>query len=481
MTKPLTKGRGFMKRPPPLLGKLLLCMLIPLILSVIIIFIFMITTDVTDFISMTSYSNRAVSLQTTYKLLNAEKEVNNALTNASNAANDRWKNATFDASAFLNDSRKLSPERFSTDKGYIDGYVEINEWLLAHTSSAGSFTVNGVEFDGLAYMTMCNDESVSWLRDSTKTLSSVFPSRLIDINMSNYKQAIPGLSIIDVFTSPDSYNLPMYGVEYGSPWIGDWSTQGPATSAFMAGTHDTALNQATNEYNLLNDDPATIKNIDTISKVPNGDLTKLILSECTGSGKETGWGKISDYGDRWNIHNGAAVFKYNMETYLPKYVEGYTALYDETVTKYHLLCFMQMQHWYGAGYSYFDSMYIADPGCGGMNDHFSRAGVWPVLIKGICHPSSLVIIQQSIYDDLERADGEMIDYNDGYHEGVVVDVLANIDTMKLEYTSDDGNTYTFDSSKDLLDDQGRSEFIHFVYNYMMLDYLFSEGGTNEAS
>lgn len=442
----------------PLLGILLI------VLLVFIIYIANVQAEPP--LSLEGYIVRPYSRETSFSVFQAQKIKMEAVETASIETVERWKNTSFDVQGYDSSSRKLSTTRFAESNGYISGFVEINEALLSYASKYGSFKVNDISFDGLAYLAMCNDESGSWLRDGTKTVSSAFPSAIVDINQANYQDAIAGLTIVDVFTNEKAYNFTYGNRFYNTAWLEPSSDQGPSTSAFNAYNHGAVTADMTSEYELIS---AKRNLIDAISGLGDNIMSKHMLETCTGSKAPYYKSYIADGGDRWNIADSAIVFKYNMETYLPMYIAEYG-----DVSKYELLCFIQMQHWYGSGYNMFKTI---PPNLTSGPAPFTHAGVWPTLIKGICTDECLGIIQQHVKEDLDSCTSGMIDYLDGQRGDVVTDVLSAIDNMKLTYTDENGTERVFNSSTDV-SGQGRTEFIFFLYNYLMLEELYSEGGAS---
>lgn len=461
----MDKERGALLQSASLMGTLLKCMGVPVILAVAIIFVFMINTDdPNEFIRMSGFSNRRVSSEVSAKIIEDETAYKNATEDTAKRNNEEWSDATFDPSKHSSSTRSLSAERFSMENGYIEHYKEINECLLAYASANGSFTVGGQSFDGIAFLAMCNDESYSWLRDDRQTISSAFPSKLINVDVQNYVGQIEKLNIGTVFTSGKAYGL-SGNFRFGSAWMaqdyGKWvdSDQGPTTSAFTASDHDAVLSGAKNEITIVSE---LKSEIDAISQ--NKNVSEQIIKTGTGSNQVYWLSTIANYGDRWNIADNAKVFKHNMETYLPKYAENYKAMFNEDVGKYHYICFMQMQHWYGSAYNAFNST---------LDGNFGKAGAWPLLIKGLCNNSSLAIIQSWVDSDLASVkNGQMV--GQLCHSKMITEVLANVDSLGLTYA--DGTK--FNSATDCVKPQAKNECIGFLYNYMLLETLFSEGGAS---
>lgn len=470
----MNKERGALLQSASLMGTLLKCMAVPVILAVAIIFVFMLNTDdPNDFIRMSGYSNRRISSEVSARILADEKAYKDAANDVAKLNNDEWSSYTFDPSKYSAANRSLSAERFSMENGYIEHYKEINECLLAYASANGSFTVGSQSFDGLAFLAMCNDESYGWLRDDKQTISSAFPSKIVDVNVQNYIGQIEKLNIGTVFTSGNAYHIPANGgsYRYSSAWMAQeykpdgYSTawydtdQGPTTSAFTASDHDTLLTGAKNEITIVSE---LKSQIDAISQ--NANISEQILKTGTGSNQPYWMSTIANYGDRWNIADNAKVFKHNMEKYLPTYAANYKTMFNEDAGKYHYICFMQMQHWYGSAYNEFDST---------LYGNYGKAGAWPRLIKGICTNESLAIIQSWIDSDLGAVkNGKMVGQLN--HAKMIDEVLAYVDSLGITYS--DGTT--FNSANDCVTRQSRDECIGFLYNYMLLETLFAEGGAS---
>lgn len=432
--------------------------IIALVCLVVFIYLGNVYVDPT-YLNVGIYLNKSYSRESTAKIIQVEKEYQNTLDTVAKTNQDNWSEHSFDPSTYKGNG-KLDPARFTTSKGYIENFAEINNDLLAYVSSISSFTVDGVSFDGLAYLAMCNDESANWVRDTTQTVSSAFPSALIDVDTTNYLGQFEKLNIGDIFTSPKAYNLTGGNFYLGSAWImngGSDSDQGPTTSAFNEYDHGNVVSGLASEASIVTNRKAEI---DAISKEPM--ISARILETCTGSGHVYGASIIANSGDRWSIHDSAAVFTANMEKYLPMYTKEYTKLFSTTPGKYELLCFMQMQHWFGSGFTLFNK----------QADDFNKIGAWPLLIKGICDESSLAIIQEEVEKELSQNDCLCHANKDSEF---VFAVLENINSLGLQYS--DGST--FDYTTDIRTDQGRSEFINFVYNYMLLEKIYSEGSTSE--
>lgn len=460
-------------RRKPLKGKVKLILVSFGLIGIVclVMFVYLSTCYVDpNYLNVGAYLNRSYSRDTLRNIIETEKIYLNTVEDVTKENKEKWSHSTFDPSKYASSTRKLDAEMFSTANGYIENFKEINEALLAYTSANGSFTVNDFSFDGLAYLAMCNDESYAWLRDPKQTISSAFPSTIIDIDTTDYVGQIENLNIGTIFTSSKAYGFTGGSYCNNSAWI--WvqdsyhycSDQGPSTSAFSQSDHSKVLANSTSETEILNNSKDEIEII-----ARDSTLLNLMLETCTGSGQPYFSSTICNNGDRWNIADSATVYAYNMQTYIPLYINKYKEMYsDDEIGKYEILCFMQMQHWFGSGYLYF-----TDYGTSGLSNHYAKPGAWSMLIRGVCDESSLGIIQEAVKNDILNLHGSLpVTETDSE---LVKKVLENVDSLNLKYT--DGSV--FKSSTDVISGQGRSEFINYVYNYMVLEELFSKGVETE--
>lgn len=247
-----------------------------------------------------------------------------------------------------------------------EDYQEINNYLLAYcTTMCGNYQIGGYKGNGLLYMAMANSESHVWARNVNKTTSSVFPSRLIDININNYKERITNLN----FTSVFSLSAPVDGYfSYSSfaPWGHDYETQGFLTQAFYPEWIGKAgLGDSANEYDQLMAMEDAFK---TKWKDQDGTLFKKISDTCTGGPVSRGafteyqvnnvWytkeyddttsKTVAEVGDRFNIQDSCKAFSYNANNLLTYFYgsnapEGVSA--EDIDTPYEVVALSRLGHW----------------------------------------------------------------------------------------------------------------------------------------
>lgn len=466
----LLKGAAIAKKFSPLRIKLvLICFgLIGLICLVMFIYLGNVYVD-PNYLNVGIYLNKSYSRATTAKIIEVEKEYQETVNEVNKNNAEDWSSHTFDPSTYTG-TGKLSESRFSTAKGYIENFVSVNNDLLAYTSSYCKVNVGSTSFDGLLYMAMCNDESYAWLRDDKQTVSSAFPSAIVDIDGENYLGQFEKLNIGTIFTSPNAYNLSGGSYYSNTAWLHNGSygsnaydsDQGPSTSAFNEYNHGKIVSNRSSEVSIITDNKHAI---DKIAK--DEAISNHIIATGTGSGSRYYNSTIANGGDRWNIQDSASVFALNMDEYLPKYAEAYKEIYGKDAGKYEILCFAQMQHWYGSGYDCFK-----DYGASGISSHYTKPYAWSVFIQGICDDSSLAIIQDAVNTALSSGTDLPATSTDSE---LVQNVIANVNSIGVKYP--DGSA--FKSSTDICSGQGRSEFINYLYNYMFLETLYSEGGSTE--
>ena len=408
---------------------------------------------------------RSYSRSTTLNLIQMEKEMQNTIAENTEKINDIYANSSAQASDFKLDRKGLSKERFSTENGYIPGFVEINEELLKVASEYGSMSLCGHNFDGLLYLAMANDESEDWMRDKTKTISSAYPSALVDIDGQNFVKQINELCFTIYFSNKSTYDLNVAYLKKSSnaPWIrdplaGTTTEQGALSQCFSTGVSDAAIQGNVNEKTQLD----AIK--DTVIKYSgNTESVNAIYETCTGS-KYPYWGStISDYGDRWSIRDTATVLKSVQEHYSENFLKNY--MYDGTPSAYEAICYAQLVHWYPSHAT--DSW-----GAEGFKGRYTTPNAALAHAHFLASETSINIIRQYAQDSISKGcyyknDSILISMYkelDSAMEAAQVPIYVNGEQIAVLNETTIGN-----------DMQAKHELPNILFNYILLEELFNEG------
>lgn len=463
--KALAKGK---KKAKWMLIKIVAIMLAVVIL-VVIVYLNNVYVD-PDYLNVSLSMNRSYSMETTLNLIQQEKlyiEVDNKLTDQ---YNEQF--ASTAASALQLPYKGLSKERFSTANGHIEGYTDINEELYKYVTECGTISVGGVNFDGLLYMAMCNDESASWLCDTKRTISSAFPSKLLDINKDNYVGMIHNMDIAMVFSSEYAHMLNENAgkFQYGSAWMWEkysgygriYAEQGPATQRFVS-DFSSALAGRANEYGKINN--ADIKT--KFTQYNHLELYDLMLNTCTGSGYSSGaFGTILDNGDRWCIADTVAAFNHAQNKYLNMFVDKYK--YGGTPSEYELVAAIQMIHWMPA------TITDVDTANSYVLGKYPVQNAYLAQIHGLASEQCISIIQEHVKTAMDKG---LYNWGDYKTCGpTMIDELSDtLDSMNIPIIVGTETTGTYNTATCTKGTQGQEEVAGFLFNYIMLKTLYSEG------
>lgn len=455
--------------------------IILLILLIIILVVFVYLSNVyvdPNYLNVNAYMNKTYSRDTTFKVIMDEKnfiELRDDLTDYKNSLTSNVDNAV---PAIPADRNGLSTTRFSQD------FVDINNYLLSYCSTYGSLTVNigatPVTMDGLFYMAMCNTESGGWCVDYSKTLSSVYPSAFVDINVSDYKSQINSVDITQVLLSPDAYKPSNMGYTWSyKPWVSDPLTQGPSTQWFA----QTSSVKSTNELSKITGDSSThIKNAMYLSGLYTQEEAEafytMITKQCTGSGLDTTGqagktqGKIGDYGDRWCIKDQCEVFAKSQEGSFNTLSKTYPSNY--TATPYEVIMLARMNHWLPSVCTSTYDTYInfRDSQTEFWYEHWNHYQSWIAYAKVLSSEPVVAEVRRQVLQNVNEGK-YLVDYCD-------MNAIINVAKEQM-FTYDNGHDepFIFSIDEECKSQQAKTEFIKYLYNYVLLETLYSEGGTSE--
>ena len=285
--------------------------LIPILVAILVLVIFILNTPVPEVLSMANEMPRPYNKQTIAHLLTLEKEYQETVDQVSENVRDML-NSVDVSNIHLADIKdhKLVPsgsyltEEFCNINNlllqYCNGVLE--EEGISYRVTLGSETV---EMDALIYMAMCNAESYGWMADPSRTISSVYPSGLIDtpLTANNALEMFAACNVEMVMNSQKAYS-------YTSMPFTTSATapeNGPSTQRFPGNPFSNCKVNKTpiNEKTLFTRNAVTKDAFDKfgVSVYKAGDWEK-ILSVCTGAGTAAN----GDYGDRFNIHDQLCAF-----------------------------------------------------------------------------------------------------------------------------------------------------------------------------
>lgn len=435
-----------------------------------------------NYLNVSAYLNRSYSRETTRGIIETEKmylEYKNDLQDSLNSSLDADVDKSIAATPLSRTG--LNDEIYSKDSYYIDGFAEINNYLLKYCSKYGSFTAKlgttEIKADGLYYMAMANTESGVWCADFSKTVSSAFPSAFIDIDESNYEKRIQNVNIYNVLISPDAYDPTLYGYTFtNKPWVGDPLTQGPATQWFSS---TSGIDTASEQSKIGGDnEKSEILKAMLVSDAYRGNdasaqtLYEKIFSECTGSGFVDGNNRhIGDNGDRWCIADACTVFAKAQESA----VTSLNAVYPttESCTDYELVALLRMNHWMsGVATSTYDQ-YITNK----ENKVRFWYENWNHYQSWIAYAKALST--EEVISEFRSIAKENIDKHYFIVDGVdFSSIYEKVNEQKLVYNNGH-ESFTFSIEDECLSSQAKTEFVLFLYRYILLETMYSGGVTAE--
>lgn len=469
-------------RHKPLKGKVKLILVSFGLIGIVclVMFVYLSTCYVDpNYLNVGAYLNRSYSrdtlrniIETEKMYLQYEKDLQESLNNNLDVEVDKSIAAT------PLSRNGLSDEIYSKDSYYIDGFAEINNYLLKYCSKYGSFTAklgtSEIKADGLYYMAMANTESGGWCADFSKTVSSAFPSAFIDISGDNYEKRIQNVNIYNVLISPDSYDPTIYGYTFtGKPWIGDPLTQGPATQWFSSTSGiDTA-----SEHSKIEGDSAKSEILKAmlVSDTYRGNETSAqllyekIFNECTGSGFSYSNGAVGDNGDRWCIADACTVFAKAQESAVNSLNKVYPV--TESCTDYELVALLRMNHWMSgvATSTYEQYTTNKENKVQFWYENWNHYQSWIAYAKALS--------TEEVISEFRSIAKENIDKHYFIVDGIdFSSIYEKVNEQKLVYNNGH-ESFTFSIEDECLSSQAKTEFVLFLYRYILLETMYSGGAT----
>ena len=451
------------------------------ILLVVILVLYIYLSNVyvdPNYINVNAYLNKSYSRDTTFQVILSERYINGLRDELEEYKEDNKGSEDSSVPATPANRNGLSTSRFSAD------FVTINNYLLSYCSTYGSIKVDigktPIDMDGLFYMTMCNTESGGWAVDYSKTLSSVYPSAFLDINIDNYKERINSVGIVDVLISEDAYKPNAYNYTWAfKPWVGDPLTQGPSTQWF---SNNSGVS-STCEYDKISAAREVIEKAMVASQLYNeteaATFYELIASQCTGSGFDsTGMtgnitkGKIGDFGDRWCIKDQCQVFSKTQSEVFANLKEVYPS--TETASPYEVIALARMNHWlpsvcFSDAETYYKNK---ESKVAGWYENWGHYQSWIAYAKILSTEPVIEEIRSQVLTNV--ADNKFL-----VDECDIDAVLAIAGEQSLTYDNGYDSPFEFSIDDECLTGQAKKEFIKYLYNYILLETLYSEGGATE--
>lgn len=378
----------------------------------------------------------------------------------------------------------LSKERFSTDKGYAEDYVEINNTILAAAEEYAPLNIDGLELKGLWLLTQITSESGLGNNNPAKTLIMALPTAVIDVTKDNINDKITNTGIVDYFSNPKLYNNKgrfntIWWRE--DSWDGTYiyTQQGPFTMQASNWTND-CLKGRTSEWEKIEAAGESLKTI--INTYGSRDLYSSLETWCWGGDKsQDGDISVATCGDRFNIPDAFTSLSDTTQKTINSFIEWYKGQGYSFLSDYEKITWIRMMHWLPNFYNV-SSFHTEDI---------------VAYIKGLNSEATHKLFMEAVDEALEKWSdpSTALAYRYAGHDTYItlfnktfiydVHQSAMTEAKKIYPEFKEENLIKGTTAKFTMDEKGNkvelyqmaSCLTYYKFDYMLYERLFNEGGS----
>lgn len=465
----------------PMKGKLKLTLISFGLIGIIclVMFVYLSTCYVDpNYLNVSAYLNRSYSRDTTRNIIQAKKEYQNALDNVNEVIQSIDKSPSYEGT--LKTLTGLSEERFSEANGFCKGYVEINNTIMAMFDEYGTIKVSIGSTEhtvpGINLASQVWSESGGAFADSTTTLIGAFPSKVIPLTAENYKEELTNSNILRVLFGDNSilYTGATGGNWlYGTYWKYDhdkngnrfYTQQGILTTQSAGVPTSNLLKGETSEHDILfqasREDLLTILT-SGVSQAEAESFLDILDNWTWGGLQASESGAVCPYGDRFNTVTAIRISKDTQESALAQFFDRYSTLSIEN--DYELLCYCRLMHW----------LPYVDTQESNWNSYYNKKDTWILMAKAVASTEVTNLIKSHVQENLDCIGNNYRMSNDYYslYPEKLEEIYNTIKSLNITW-----DNKSLDIDKDFATTQGKYIYIYHLFNYFMLESLYSEGGT----